>query len=164
MLGDVAFEADFRPFVMALPTKERDLEGAGRRVRIVCGQDVVVPVAGDAARREWVASAGRKTVERACLESGDVLVAERAVHPLHIRVVLELDPCEIDVTEHTLEAGVDGVIEHAGVDVNGDLLAAALARQVRVLVAGEALLVLLRDERQGREQDQERQDNGTPGE
>ena len=120
--------------------------------------DVVSSMTIGATRREFVASGRGLPVQRAAVGLALVRIAARAVDRLEIVGVGQIFRIGVLMTKNALHLGMDrgGVVIR--VDEDRELLAVSGTRQVRVLVAHEAVFVLLRDggndEQHGKQTDQ----------
>ncbi len=85
----------------------------------------------------------RAAVGAACQLRRRVVVAETAVDPLQLLGVRQLGVNQVGVAVYTGEATVHGVGKHLRVDVDRHLLAGDLGGGFLVVVAHEAVLVLL---------------------
>lgn len=77
------------------------------------------------------------------MERLNVLVAGAASGRFQLVFVREFLPREVGVAVDAVDGGVNGILEFGRVDVDGDLLPVARAGQTVILVAVEALAVLL---------------------
>ena len=96
----------------------------------------------DAARRHRIAPSGCRAVQAVGVRSGLGLVASTAIDELEfLGVSATPGTCQFRVTVHAGHARVDGCLAGVFGDENRDFLTPAVARQVGLRVAPQALLV-----------------------
>ena len=160
VLVDGPLALDDRALLVALAAGEGHLERRDRRERVPHGPDVVPPVARRARGSEQVAALDGLAVQRRRVLLGLRLVAVRAAHLLERGLVRQLLALEVGVAVDALQGAVNRCGERLLGHVQRDLAAPALRGEVLLAVTAQAVGVLLRARRRGREQ---RQHDGEPG-
>jgi len=132
----------------------RDAFGCRRRARCLARTDIVHAVAADARRRRRRRIAGPLAVWTGRELVGHIVVAHPAVHGIELLGVRQLRTIEVHVAVDAAEIGVNRGGEPRRVDVHGDLGPGAIADELGILVAHQAVVVGLgRHDRRCRQAD-----------